>query len=113
MRKHLIAVLLLSTTPSFAAEKGGKLSGVYGYFGDTCYENPKDKDCAISIQITGAAAREIYNRMTAKAEPEGCTNGRVKDDENGMICYKIEGAYNCNFGYSFSKRKMTQGDFSC
>jgi hypothetical protein len=113
MIKLFIALLLLSTTSAIAAEKGGTLAGVYGYFGDTCYENLKDKDCAISIQITGPAAQEIYNRMTAKAKPEGCTNGLIKDDESGMICYKVEGKYNCDFGYSFSKRKMQGSDFDC
>jgi hypothetical protein len=110
----LIAGLLLAVPTSvFAEENSGKLSGTFGFYGDTCEANSKAKGCVISFELSGAAAKALYDRMPVKAVPEACTEGLLKDDGNGMRCYKAEGKYRCDFGYSFSKRKITGSDVSC
>ena len=101
------------TTSGLAEDKSGELSGTFGFYGETCEGNSHAKDCVISFELNGTAAKALFDRMPVMAVPEACTDGLLKDDGNGMRCYKAEGIYRCDFGYSFSKRKMTGSHVSC
>lgn len=109
----MLLISVASAPCAVAQIKSGDLSGGYGFYGDQCEENNQADPCVVTIQINGGAAREIYNRMPDKALPDECTGGLVKEDNNGMRCYKEGKEFSCDFGYSFSGRKMVPSNVTC
>lgn len=91
-----------------------KLDGVFYFSAESCGENGKASSCKMTFELKGAAAKAMYERMTVKAKTDTCTEGPVKDDGNGLRCYKqSETRFECDFGYQFSKRKFSLSDVSC
>ena len=115
MRTLLIGLAALTlglASTADAGQESGNLKGTYGFF-DSCGPDGKSKNCVMTFEVKGDAAKALYSRMPVKAVPEPCTNGLLKDDGHGLRCYKANGEFRCDFGYSFGKRKFTGSDVSC
>jgi hypothetical protein len=110
----VIAAVTMGTILTANAEKlSGPLEGTYGFFGDACDEQGKGKDCKLTIEIKGAAAKALFERIRWKAKPDECTEGVVKDTRTGLRCYKVGAEYSCDFGISFLQNSMTNSDVTC
>ncbi len=113
MWKWIVVFSFVASPFALAEQKDEKLSGTFGFIGEECMANPKSKACNITIVIEGGAAKAVYDRMPAKAADDWCTEGKIKEDGNGMRCFKVGAEYSCDFGYSFTKRKMTNSNVTC
>jgi hypothetical protein len=113
MRFCLAALLLLLAQPVRAETQLGNLTGSYYFSEESCGADGKSAECKMTIEFTGKAARDLFNRMKVKAIKDECTGGTRKSDANGLTCYKVKSEYSCDFGYSFAKQKMTSSDVSC
>ncbi len=79
-----------------------------------CPGGVKSKDCILTFQLEGKAAKLLFDGMRVKAVKEECTGGMEKVDGNGLNCIKSDdGTYNCDFGYTFSKKVFTGGAVDC
>jgi hypothetical protein len=108
----LTAFVIILLSPPAVAEESDALTGSFGFDreDDAC---PKLGTCTISFQINGAAAKAIYNKMRVKAVADECTGGLVKEDGQGMRCYKEDSGFSCDFGYSFEKKKFGDSLVTC
>jgi hypothetical protein len=111
--KRIVLVLALLSTPAAADQLSGSVSGTFGFYGDKCSETGQGKGCVMTFEITGEAAKNLYDRIKWKAQPDACTEGLVKDSRNGLRCFSIAGKYSCDFGYSFLLNRMTPSDVTC
>ncbi len=106
--------ICILATPAAAAPRDGKLEGGFYLSSESCGEDGKAPNCKMTFELKGAAAKTMYDNMRVKAKLDICTEGPVKDDGNGLRCYKRSAnRYECDFGYQFSKRKFTISDVSC
>jgi hypothetical protein len=108
-----ILFVLLFSNPIFAADsvpiKGSVFLGEEG-----CPGGVKSADCILTFELSGKAAKLLYDGMRAKAVREECTGGLQKVDGNGLNCIKSDdGTYNCDFGYQFSKQAFSSGAVDC
>ncbi len=101
----------LLATPALAANEG-KLDGNF-YLRKSGCSAAKPGDCAITLQVSGVAAKVLYENMAGKAVNDACTGGQSKSDASGLRCYKAPDGYSCDFGYNFKARKMSDSDVSC
>jgi hypothetical protein len=114
MRKLLVLISLSCCTLPVAADQlSGTLTGGYGFYGDRCNDKGQGKGCVMTFEISGEAAKALYDRIKWKPQPDACTEGVVKDTRNGMRCFKVKDEYTCDFGYSFLSNEMTDSDMSC
>jgi hypothetical protein len=114
VRIAAVSVLaLMASVPSIADKLTGPLEGTYGFFGDACNDKGQGKDCKLTIEIKGDAAKALFERIRWKAKPDECTEGVVKDTRTGLRCYKVGGEYSCDFGISFLQNSMTNSDVTC
>lgn len=112
---RLAFIAALCAFPAVAQEQEEKDDPLTGEFffdreDDAC---PKLGTCTISLQITGSAAKAIFDKMRTKAKPDECTGGVEKSDKSGMRCFKVDKEYNCDFGYSFEKKQFSQSLVTC
>ena len=112
MKQVVLAITLLST-PAIADPLSGSLAGTFGFYGDKCDEAGQGKGCVMTFEITGEAAKKLYDRIKWKPQPDACTEGLVKDSRNGLRCFNVAGKYSCDFGYSFLLNRMTHSDVTC
>jgi hypothetical protein len=112
MRKLiLISTLMIFAAPAFAADK---LEGFFYLNQDTCGKGTKNAKCKANFQVYGNAAKALYNQMKTKPTFDSCTEGQVKTDGSGMNCiFNKNKTYQCDFGYSFSDKKMVSSDVDC
>jgi hypothetical protein len=110
-----VAALLTSCAivPVNADKLSGPLEGTYGFFGDACNDKGQGKDCKLTFDIKGDAAKALFERIRWKAKPDECTEGVVKDTRTGLRCYKVKNEYSCDFGISFLQNSMTNSDVTC
>lgn len=111
LRSLVLALLLV--TPAIAADevpiKGSVFLGEEGCAGGT-----KSPDCILTFQLTGKAAKLLFDGMRVKAVKEECTGGMEKSDGHGLHCIKSDdGTVNCDFGYTFSKKAFTGSAMDC
>jgi hypothetical protein len=108
-----VAFVVFAHLPAYAEKLSGSLEGTYGFFGDACDNKGKGKDCKLTIEIKGEAAKALFERIRWKAKPDECTEGVVKDTRTGLRCYKVGAEYSCDFGISFLQNSMTNSDVTC
>lgn len=109
----LSIILQLSSVAAYA-EDSTKFEGSTFFDEDTCKKGAKSPDCVLSFNLSGASAKILYEGMRVKAVVEECIGGHTKDDGNGLRCYKDDaGAYSCDFGYAFAKKKFTYSKVDC
>jgi hypothetical protein len=106
-----LALLLLS--PALADDTIPLTGSVY--LGDNgCSGGIKSKDCIMTFEVSGKAAKLLFEGMRVKAVKEECTGGMQKVDGNGLNCIKSDDkTYHCDFGYTFSKKAFTGSAVDC
>ncbi len=81
---------------------------------ETCAKGLKSPECVLTFEVSGKTAKLLFDGMKAKAVREECTGGMEKADGHGLHCIKSDnGTYNCDFGYSFSKKSFTGSQIDC
>ena len=114
MRAVFLAVAVSALVlPANADQLSGSITGTYGFYGERCDERGEGRGCNMTFEITGEAAKALYNRMRWKPQPDACTEGVVKDDRSGLRCFKAKDSYTCDFGYSFLQNGMVGSDMEC
>jgi hypothetical protein len=109
---QLLMIFVLAS-PAISAEDS-PLKGTAFLGEEGCPGGIKSEDCVLSFQLSGKAAKMLYDGMRVKAVKEECTGGMEKSDGKGLNCIKsADGEYNCDFGYSFSKKAFTGGFVDC
>jgi hypothetical protein len=110
----LFLTAIVCSTASVGAKDRKDLEGGFFLSEEGCDGKTPSPECVLSFQISGPAARALYEKLEGKATFDECTQGPVKTDGNGLNCYKREGdSYDCDFGYSFKRKTMVQSEVSC
>jgi hypothetical protein len=106
-----IAVL---ASGSAMADDGVPLKGTAFLDEEGCAKGLKASTCVLSFQLSGKAAKLLFDGMPVKAVKEECTGGMEKSDGKGLHCIKSsDGTYDCDFGYTFSKKAFTGSTVDC
>lgn len=99
-----IAILLLSgiAVCAHAEPASGRLNGSYRFHGQTVIDPPPGEadDSHLGLVLEGAAARELYRRLPAKAEPDLCLeDGTLTKTQGGIRCSESAGktGWRCEF----------------
>ena len=109
----LAASLHLFARPAFALEEL-QVEGTAFLDEEACAKGLQSPGCILTFQISGKAAKQLYEGMSEKAIHEECTGGMQKFNKAGLNCIKAEdGTYSCDFGYDFSKKKFSGGAMDC
>jgi hypothetical protein len=101
----LVAVVVAFSTdvPAAHAEPlSGPLSGEYHFHGKTLLDPPpgEAQDTHLGLVLEGRAARDLFRRMTAKAEADVCLDdGSVSKTQGGLRCTELAGkaGWRCEF----------------
>jgi hypothetical protein len=107
-----IAVLTLSTAV-FAADYQ-PLQGTYKVGGKTLYDPPESEpqDTHFYLDLEGAAARDLYKAMKAKAQDGVCgERGDLTKRSGGVQCTMVKGGkeYHCAFGVELGTQRVVSG----
>ncbi|MCA0434498.1 MAG: hypothetical protein LCH46_14700 [Proteobacteria bacterium] len=106
-------VALSGAGPALALDEL-KLEGTAFLDEELCAKDLQTKDCSLTIQVEGAAAKQLYDGLKVKAIQEECTGGMEKFDGSMLHCIKYEdGTYLCDFGYYFKEKSFGPGRTSC
>jgi hypothetical protein len=100
-----IAFLLLCCTLVCAhadEPEPGHLSGSYRFHGQTVIDPPpgENADSHMGLVLQGAAARELYQRLSVTAEPDICLDdGSLRKTQGGIHCIQLAGSggWRCEF----------------
>jgi hypothetical protein len=112
LRFRHLALIFLFLSPALAADEV-PLEGS-AVLGEDCPGGLKSDPCILSFQLTGKAAKLLFDGMRAKAVQEECTGGLEKWEGDSLYCNKAEdGTYLCQFGYSFSEKAFTASAQDC
>jgi hypothetical protein len=99
-------------TGTAAAAEEGALNGDFYLQKEVCKKG--SAKCEITLNIRGEAARTLYDNMKSKAENDACTEGFVKIDADALRCFLMpDKTYECDVGYSFTKKRLVGSDISC
>ena len=110
--RHL-ALIFLFLSPAVAGNEV-PLKGSAFLGDEDCAGGLKSDSCILSFQLSGKAAKLLFDGMRVKAEKEECTGGMEKSDGKGLHCIKsADGTYDCDFGYSFSEKAFTGSSVDC
>jgi hypothetical protein len=110
---HSLALIFLLVSPAVAGD-AVPLQGSAFLGEEACTGGLKSAACVLSFQLSGKAAKLLFDGMRAKAVKEECTGGMEKADGNGLHCIKSsDGTYDCDFGYSFSGKAFTGSGVDC
>jgi hypothetical protein len=105
-------LLLLSPLPALAEDEGVK--GSVTITTESCPGGPASPDCRLTIDMTGASAKALYNAMRSKAERDECIGGFAKQDKSGLSCFKgDDGSFNCVIGYTLKKQAFGDSGITC
>ncbi len=108
-----LSLPLLFSISAYAAERQA-LSGTYKIGGATFYDPPstEPQKTHLYIELTGAAARDLYNSIDTAAKPDECTGpkSRVKTID-AMQCTRYEDGqrHRCWFGVDIRKQEIVRG----
>jgi hypothetical protein len=114
--RHYALLVAILVSGSFAAPAiaGDKVNGSFYLSEDNCTKTGGNSDCKLNFQISGDAARTLYERLKIKPVKDACTEGLRKDDGHGLRCYLTDGKnYDCDFGYNFARKSFGDSDVSC
>ncbi|MFN0195047.1 MAG: hypothetical protein ACKVP5_24225 [Aestuariivirga sp.] len=91
-----------------------KLEGAAFLDEEACAKGLTAEGCNLSFQLTGAAAKTLYDGMADTPVKEECTGGLEKSDGKGLHCIAYEdGTAACDFGYHFGKKEFGGSSVSC
>jgi hypothetical protein len=113
--KHFVIILgliLISTLAVAAAYN--QLTGTYSIGGITLYDPPENEpqNTHLYIQLTGDAAKDLYQTMKAKAKPDICGDeGSQTKMIGNMQCVHTPNTktYRCWFGVDVKNQKIVNG----
>src|SRR5258706_5573901 len=90
--RHL-ALIFLFMSPAVAGDEV-PLKGSAFLGDEDCAGGLKSNSCILSFQLTGKAAKLLFDGMRVKAVQEECTGGMEKSDGKGLHCIKsADGTY--------------------
>jgi hypothetical protein len=96
------------------ADDAVPLKGTAFLDAEGCAKGLKSEACVLSFQLSGKAAKLLFDGMPVKAVKEECTGGMEKSDGKGLHCIKSsDGTYDCDFGYTFSEKAFTGSTVDC
>lgn len=116
LRVGLILVSSISLAPALAAEPVDvQLQGSVHLDEEGCAKGTGEAGCQLNFEVTGKAAKVLYDGMTSEGVLQECTGEIEKFDESGMHCIKGETAadYFCDFAYSFKEGTFAAGGDGC
>jgi hypothetical protein len=113
LRFRYLPLIFLFLSPAMAGDEV-QLAGSAFLGDEECAGGVKSDTCILSFQLTGKAAKLLFEGLRAKARQEECTGGMEKSGGNGLYCNKAaDGTYLCEFGYSFKKDAFTASAQDC
>ena len=111
-----IAMAPFSAGPASAAEPALEfrpLTGTYAVAGRTLIDPPADEPrrSHVYLELTGAAARELYAALPGRAVPDRCGEpGALLKQSGGLQCTREQGgAHRCSFGVELATRRIVAG----
>lgn len=110
-----IATLLLcwAAVCAHAKPAAGRLSGSYRFHGQTVIDPPGEAaDSHLGLVLEGAAARDLYRRLPAKAEPDICRDdGSLSKIRGGIRCTELAGkaGWRCEFAIRLDEPTVVAG----
>ena len=112
-RISVLAVLACMAAVVAAADRNA-LSGTYRIGGATLIDPPTDEapNTHLYVELTGAAARDLYESMAVAPKPDLCTGpgSRVKTvGEMQCTRYASGQRFRCAFGIDLRKQTVTRG----
>jgi hypothetical protein len=106
-------LLVISFPVEAQPQEEFKLEGT-AFNAEACSGGLKTKGCSLSFALTGPAAKQLYQGMSAKAVREACTGGLEKIDSSGLRCLEYEdGTYACDYGYYFDRGEFGSSSMTC
>jgi len=114
MKLILAIVALMFTAASASAADYQVLKGSYKVGGKTLYDPPgsEPQDTHFYLDLEGAAARDLYKAMKAKARDGVCgERGDLTKRLNGVQCTMVKGGkeYHCAFGVELGTQQVVSG----
>ena len=110
----IIVVLILVSSLAMAAVAYNQLTGTYRIGGKIFYDPPKNEpqDTHLYIQLTGDAAKDLYQTMQIKPKPDACGDeGSLTKVVGNMQCTRSVDTktHRCWFGVNVINQKIVNG----
>lgn len=117
MRLLAVLVISLATVAAQADPAAGRLSGSYRFHGKSIVDPPpgEAKDSHLGLVLEGAAARDLFRRLTAKAKPDICLDdGSRTKTQGGIRCTQLAGraGWRCEFAIQLDTQAVV-ADGAC
>jgi hypothetical protein len=115
MKRIPSLVLFFLTTAYLPGAPAADWKAVRGTYAVTAknYLDPSDeepKDSHFRIQLSGDAARDLYNAMKVTTSPDACTGALAKRvGEMQCLYYRSDKRYACSFSLNVMKQKIEYG----
>jgi len=116
LRLGLILVSSAILASALAAERFKvKLQGSVYLDEEACAKGTAAAGCQLNFEVTGKAAKVLYDGMRTEGVLQECTGEIEKFDESGMHCIKgkTTADYYCDFAYSFNEGQFGGGGDGC
>lgn len=113
MKRSIVTILLLLTVLPVAAWQYQSLSGQYRIAGQTVIDPPPSeaRDTHLHLELSGAAARDLYNAMKVAPKPDECADdGAMIKTAGEMQCLRSEDGkeFQCSFAIDIANQKITR-----
>jgi hypothetical protein len=108
----IVGLVLVSSLAMAAAYN--QLTGTYRIGGKTFYDPPENEpqNTHLYIQLTGDAAKDLYQTMSAKPKPDVCGDEGTQTKMIGNVqCTRSADTktYRCWFGVDVKNQKIVNG----
>ena len=112
MKRSIVTLLLLLAALPVAAWQYQSLSGQYRIAGQTVIDPPpfEARDTHLHLELSGAAARDLYNAMKVAPKPDECAgDGALIKTIGEMQCLRSEDGkeFQCSFAIDIANQKIT------
>ena len=105
--------LLTAASLTTHVQANQRLEGFFRLGNQNCTDGNTDT-CFYYLELTGEAAKALYDNMRSEPEKDDCGGGTVKSDDERLLCFRFKADdYACWFGYDFARRQISTGDFAC
>ena len=109
----LLLVLLFASSVAMG-QQYKSLAGSYRIGGQTVYDPPEGEpqDTHFYVELTGAAAKDLFNKMNVAAIPNVCADDGTKTKAIGeMRCSQSANGkeHRCWFGIDIKNQRLTNG----
>jgi hypothetical protein len=112
--KTAVLLIALLFSAAIGAADYQPLHGSYKVGGKTLYDPPESEpqDTHFYLDLEGAAARDLYKAMNAKAQDGVCgERGDLTKRSGGVQCTMVRGGkeYHCAFGVELDTQHVVSG----